>query len=220
VQGNANANTNANASGKVIERIEEAGEGVLELMSSALGKAGDRIPTFAPLGQEGDYIPLFGPLESTTNTVVVQPPSNLGISSSSKFLVPPPQPPLQASSPNARLHGPKPRSGSTTEKVQVYYYDPSQALYQNGQLVVPSVVYDQSGRAVSTQALGAREILVEPPLGATPIRNSTGNATNTNSTWTHPMVVALDTVQFPIGRLKVVAESNMEIMEVALSMVQ
>jgi hypothetical protein len=67
-QGNSSANAKTNA--KVIgEHIEEAGEGVLEFMSSALGKAGDRIPTFAPLGHVAVVV------DRSSNCICNQDPS-------------------------------------------------------------------------------------------------------------------------------------------------
>lgn len=164
----------------LMEKAENAGEGVLEVMEAALGSTGSKtyIPIIAPLGKsagsnKGTYIPIIAPLGSTTGStgagdMVVQPP-NVGVG----------QPVTSAhgymkSHPRGRVNEanrPHPRA-SNEGSVQVYYYDPAQAVHKNGEMVIPTTVYDASGKAISTKKLGAKEILVEPPMG-TPSTNAT-----------------------------------------------
>jgi hypothetical protein len=161
----------------LMKRAETAGEGVLEVVEAALGSSPDK-----------DYIPIIAPLGSrpSDNTMIVQPPG-LGVGHAMMTS----QPALTATH---QMHRPNPRGSSSSNnndgkgKVQIFYYDPAQAIQADGQLVVPSTVYDSTGRAVSTKSLGAREILLEPPMGVTPIRNSSGNATITN--FIHPNVIS------------------------------
>ena len=161
----------------LMKRAETAGEGVLEVVEAALGSSPDK-----------DYIPIIAPLGSrpSDNTMIVQPPG-LGVGHAMMTS----QPALTATH---QMHRPNPRGSSSSNnndgkgKVQIFYYNPAQAIQADGQLVVPSTVYDSTGRAVSTKSLGAREILLEPPMGVTPIRNSSGNETITN--FIHPNVIS------------------------------
>ena len=96
----------------------------------------------------------------------------------------PPLPPLTANSGRADVHhhhrvmpratqSDQPALGEAsdttevqaTERQQVYYYDPKQALDDNGELQIPQVVYDQEGNPVDLDALqqSQAKIYLEPP---------------------------------------------------------
>ena len=49
------------------------------------------------------------------------------------------------------------------KKKLVYYYDAKAATNQNGELQVPSIVYDANGNALSLNSLAGADIYLEPP---------------------------------------------------------
>jgi hypothetical protein len=57
---------------------------------------------------------------------------------------------------------PPPMPRSTNKQQQVYYYDPKLAM-ADGELKIPTVVYDQQGNQIELQALQGAQIFLEPP---------------------------------------------------------
>lgn len=59
----------------------------------------------------------------------------------------------------------KQRASIAQEEPKIYYYDPAQAVMQNGQFQAPSVVYDQHGNEVELASLTASksDLYIEPP---------------------------------------------------------
>jgi hypothetical protein len=77
-------------------------------------------------------------------------------------------------------------SHNNNNKVLYYYYNPKDtARDRNGNLFLPSVVYDSNGRPIELQSLHANQVLIEPPSSMIH-HNISANATILNITYHHP----------------------------------
>eukprot|EP00934_Nitzschia_sp_Nitz4_P001556 Nitzschia sp. Nitz4//scaffold29_size155292//123288//124700//NITZ4_002683-RA/size155292-processed-gene-0.56-mRNA-1//-1//CDS//3329546523//1556//frame0 len=123
--------------------------------------------------QAGAKIPVVPTVGGSQNGMVVQPQQvqleepqavveePLAVKGSSEVQANPMQ---MQKRPGIRPH-PMPR-GQADSKTSVLYYDPKSVTDANGQIHIPSLVYDASGNPIDLSSLQGKQIVMQPPMSA------------------------------------------------------